>query len=435
MNLDPATVTIAMFGILILLILLRMPVAFALAIAVVPILLLEPRLTPVMLLQRMMKSYDSFILLSVPFFLLAANVMNESGITHKLIRFSKALVGFLPGGLAHVNVVVSMFFAGISGSSTADAAGIGSVLIPAMIREKYDRGFTVAVTACSSVMGVIIPPSIIMVVWGGVANTSVAALFLAGFVPGVMIAVSQMLLVLWFAWKRKYPIEAKLDFRELGASTKDSILAGITPIIIIGGIVGGIVTPTEASLLAVVYSLLLAMIVYRTIKVKDVPKLLLQTAKLASLSLFAVGTASIYGWVLAYFQVPKFMVATIGYITQDPTVMLFIITAIFLAVGTFMDAIPAIVILAPLLLPLANFAGIHPLHLAITSIVALAFGLITPPYGLCLLISAEIGGINAMQALKEVGLFLAVMLVVLGLIIVFPDLTMALPRMFMANLI
>lgn len=427
----PAEVGFILFGSLFVLILLRVPVAFSLALAVVPVLLLEPRLTPVMLLQRMVKAYDSFILLSVPFFILAANIMNASGITGRLIRFSKALVGHLPAGLAQVNVVVSMFFAGISGSSTADAAGIGSILIPAMIKEKYDREFTVAVTACSSVMGVIIPPSIIMVVWGGVANTSVAALFLAGFVPGVMIAATQMLLVLGFAVKRKYPQESKPDVRELAISFKESILPGFTPLIIIGGIVGGFFTPTEASLIAVLYALFVAMVVYRTITPKTLSPLLLKTAKLAGLSLFAVGSASIYGWVLAFYRLPSFLVDSIGAITNSPSLMLTIIVALFLIVGTFMDAIPAIVILAPLLGPLANHAGVHPLHFAITSIVALSFGLITPPYGLCLLISSEIGGINSTQALKEVGAFLLVMLVVLGALILLPALTMVIPLHFM----
>ncbi|MCP4401906.1 MAG: TRAP transporter large permease [bacterium] len=434
MSLDPGFVALIMFGTLFVLILLRIPVAFSLAVAVIPILILEPRLAPVMLLQRMMYAYDSFILLSVPFFLLAANIMNESRITHRLIRFSKALVGSLPGGLGHVNVVVSMFFAGISGSSTADAAGIGSVLIPAMIREKYDKYFSVAVTACSSVMGVIIPPSIIMVVWGGVMNTSVAALFLAGFVPGVLIGLSQMALVLLFAWKRKYPIESKIDLKELAVSFKESFLAGLTPLIIIGGIVGGIVTPTEAALIAVVYSLILGVLVYRTIPLKGISPLLLKTAKLASLSLFAIGTASIYGWVLAFFRIPNFLVDSIGFVASSPSVMLFIIIGIFLVVGTFMDAIPAIVILAPLFRPLADAAGIHPLHFAIASIIALSFGLITPPYGLCLLISSEIAGINCMDAIKEVGIFLFVMVLVLALIILFPSISLFVPRLFLPKL-
>lgn len=430
----PTFIAIVMFALLLGLIVLRVPVSFSLAFAVIPILLIFPRVTPVMLLHRMMTQYGSFILLSIPFFLLAANIMNQSGITNKLIRFSKSLVGSFPGGLAHVNVLVSMLFAGISGSSNADAAGIGGVLIPAMVKEGYDKNFTVAVTACSAVMGVIIPPSITMVVWGGVMSTSVSGLFLAGFIPGVMIAGFQMILVLIYAWKRKYPTTAGFSLKEVGVSFKDSLLALFTPLIIVGGIVGGFFTPTEASLIAVLYSLVLGLFILRTLAFREVSPLLLQTAKLSSIVLFAVGTASIYAWVLAYFKIPQFLIDVIGSLTTSPTIMLFIFVIIFLIVGTFMDAVPAIVILGPLFKPLAEFVGIHPLHFAIVGVVTLAFGLVTPPYGLCLLIASEIAGINCMRAIKEVGAFLLVMLLVLVLIVIFPGLTLWIPRLFMPNL-
>lgn len=431
---SPTLIALVMFVLLIGLIVLRVPVSFSLAFSVIPILLFFPRVTPVMLLHRMMTQYGSFILLSIPFFLLAANIMNQSGITNKLIRFSRSLVGPFPGGLAHVNVVVSMLFAGISGSSNADAAGIGGVLIPAMVKEGYDKNFTVAVTACSAVMGVIIPPSITMVVWGGVMSTSVSGLFLAGFIPGVMIAGFQMILVLFFAWRRKYPTTARFAWKEVAISFKDSLLALFTPLIIVGGIVGGLFTPTEASLIAVLYSLLLGLFIIRTLAFRDVSPLLLQTAKLSSVVLFAVGTASIYAWVLAYFKIPQFLVNLLGSMTTSPTIMLFLFVIVFLLVGTFMDAVPAIVILGPLFKPLAEFVGIHPLHFAIVGVMSLAFGLVTPPYGLCLLIASEIAGINCMRAIKEVGAFLLVMLLVLVLIIIFPGITLWIPRVFMPNL-
>jgi tripartite ATP-independent transporter DctM subunit len=344
------------------------------------------------------------------------------------MRLSNAFVGPLPGGLGHVNVVVSMLFAGLSGSSTADAAGIGSVLIPAMVQEKYDKYFTVAVTACSSVMGVIIPPSIMMVIWAGVMDTSLTGLFLAGFIPGFLIALFQMGLVLFFAKRRDYPKESQYDFKEILFSVKESILSLMTPVIIIGGIIGGIVTPTEASVLAVLYSLLLGAVIYRSMNLKSFISVLLKTAKLASLSLFAIGTASIFGWVLSYFKIPQHLVSSIGLVTSNPTLMLFIIVFIFLIVGTFMDGAPAIVILGPLLKPLAIHAGIHPLHFGIVGCVSLAFGLVTPPYGLCLLIASEIAGINSMKAIKEVGTFLAVMLLVLILIVTFPGLSLYIPK-------
>jgi tripartite ATP-independent transporter DctM subunit len=429
-----ATVAAIMFTLLIVLIILRVPVSFTLAFAVIPILILTPRVTPLMLLQRMMTQYGSFILLSIPFFLLAAVVMNEAKITDRLIRFSRSIVGPLPGGLGHVNVAVSMLFAGISGSSNADAAGIGSVLIPAMEKEGYDKQFSVAVTACSAVMGNIIPPSITMVVWGGVMSTSVAGLFLAGFVPGVMIALFQMALVLYFALKRGYPREAGFSVKEFVASFKGAILALFTPIIIVGGIVFGFVTPTEASLLAVVYSLILGMFIYRTVSFSKFIQLMLDTAKLASIVLFAVGTASIYGWVLAYYKIPNFLVDVLGGVTTSPTLMLMIFVGIFLLVGTFLDSVPAIVILGPLLAPIAAHVGIHPLHFAIVGVISLAFGLVTPPYGLCLLISSEIAGINAMKSIKEIGYFLLAMLAVLILIIIFPALTLGIPQFFMPEL-
>ncbi|ORC37720.1 C4-dicarboxylate ABC transporter permease [Marispirochaeta aestuarii] len=428
------TVAAIMFILLIVLIILRVPVSFTLAFAVVPILLLTPRVSPLMLLQRMMVQYGSFLLLSIPFFLLAAVIMNEAKITDRLIRFSRSMVGPLPGGLGHVNVAVSMLFAGISGSSNADAAGIGSVLIPAMEKEGYDKNFTVAVTACSAVMGNIIPPSITMVVWGGVMSTSVSGLFLAGFVPGVMIALFQMALVLYFALKRGYPRDARFSIKEFIQSFRGAILALVTPLIIVGGIVFGIVTPTEASMVAVIYSLFLGMFIYKTVSFNKFVGLMLDTAKLASIVLFAVGSASIYGWVLAYYKIPNFLVDVLGGITTTPSLMLMIFVGIFLLVGTFMDSVPAIVILGPLLAPIAEHVGIHPLHFAIVGVVSLAFGLVTPPYGLCLLISSEIAGINAMRPLKEVGLFLLSMLAVLLLIIFFPSLTLAIPQAFMPEL-
>lgn len=431
---DAGTVFIIMFTTLLVLIILRVPVSFALAFAVIPILFFTPAVTPIMLLQRMMIQYGSFILLAIPFFILAANIMNSAGITNQLMRLAQSIVGFLPGGLGHINVLVSMIFAGISGSSNADAAGIGSVIIPAMIKEGYDTNFTVAVTACSAVMGVIIPPSIIMVVWGGVMNVSVAGLFMAGIIPGILIGLLQMVVVYIYAIKRNYPREARFSIKEVFLALKDSSLAILSPVIIIGGIVGGLVTPTEASLIAVLYSMLVGMLIFRTVSVKQFIQLVSDTARLASIVLFAVGTASIYAWVLSYYKIPTFLVRIVGALTTSPTMMLILVVVVFLIVGMFIDAVPAIIIFAPLLRPLAESVGIHPLHFAVVGCVALAYGLITPPYGLCLLITSEIAGINCMTPLKEVAVFLATMLFVLLLMIFIPDVTLFIPKLFMPDL-
>jgi tripartite ATP-independent transporter DctM subunit len=427
----PAEVAAILFGTFGILIILRVPVAFALGLAVVPVFFIEERLTPILLMREMFKSYNSFVLLAVPFFLLAANLMNSSGITDRLIRLARAMVGHLPGGLGHVNVVVSMLFAGISGSSTADAAGIGSLLIPQMRKEGYDASFSVAITACSSVMGVIIPPSILMIVWGGLMSVSIGGLFLAGVVPGILIAGSQMITIYFYAKRRGYPVHARSTFLELLRAIASATLALLTPIIIVGGIVGGFFTPTEASVVAVIYSLILGVFVYRSIAPSQLPAVLYDSARFAAITLFCIGTASAFGWCLAYFKIPAALVEQIDQMGLG-VIGIGIMTALaFLLIGMFIDAIPAIIILGTVLYPVTEHVGMHPIHFAIIGVMSLAFGLVTPPYGLCLLIAASIGKIRMIDALRDVAVILLPMLGVLLIIILVPDLILALPRWFM----
>ena len=424
-------VSAILFPTFIVLIILRVPVAFALGLACAPVLLLSDRLTPIVLMNEMFKSYNAFILLAVPFFLLAANLMNASGITDRLIRFSRALVGHLTGGLGHVNVVVSMLFAGISGSSTADAAGIGSLLIPQMKKQGFSTSFSVAITACSSVMGVIIPPSIMMVVWGGLMSVSIGGLFLAGVVPGVLIAASQMLAVYIYAKSNNYETTQRSNLKELFVALIQAIPPLMTPVIIVGGIVGGVFTPTEASAVAVVYSLLLGVIGYRTLNLSKVVKAFYEAGRFSAVSLFCVGTASAFGWLLAYYKVPLAIVEFLKPFGVGPVSTGLIIAGSFLFIGMFIDAIPAIIILGTVLLPLAQYAGIHDIHFAIIGVVSLAFGLVSPPYGLCLMISCAIGEIKIIDALRHVCFILIPMLLILLVIILLPDLILYLPRWLM----
>lgn len=417
----------------ILLVFLRVPVAFALGIATVPIVVMDLRLTPFIVLDRMFQSYNSFILLAVPFFLLAANLMNSGKITDKLIDLARVLTGWMPGGLGHVNVAVSMLFAGISGSSTADAAGCGKILIPAMIKEGYDRRFAIAITACSSVMGVIIPPSILMIVWGGVMQTSVGALFLAGATPGLMIGLALMATVYGYAKVFDYPIIGKPTLCDLWTAFKGSFLAMLTPVLVVGGIVGGIVTPTESAIVAAGYSLILGMFVYRTVTVKDLGGILYDTGRFASISLFAIGSASAFGWLLAFFNVPRLIVDLMTSMEFGTFGTAIVIAALFLFFGLFIDAIPTIIILGTVLLPVAQAADIHPTVFAIIGIVSLAFGLVTPPYGLCLLISASIGGMNVVHVMRDVVIILFPMLLILLLIILFPEIALWLPKLVMPD--
>ena len=424
----PGEVAAILFSTFAVLILLRIPVSFALGLACVPVFFMDERLTPILLLNEMYKSYNAFVLLAVPFFLLAANLMNSAGITQRLVNLSRAMVGHLPGGLGHINVVVSMLFAGISGSSTADAAGIGSLLIPQMKKQGYDTSFSVAITACSSVMGVIIPPSILMIVWGGLMSVSIGGLFLAGVVPGLLIALSLMATVYIYAKIYGYPIYTRASLREFGSAFSQAFLALMTPAIIIGGIVGGYFTPTEASVIAVLYSLVLGLFIYRSISPKQIPKVFYESARFAAISLFCIGTASAFGWALAYFQVPRALVdelATWGFGALGTG---FLVAVAFLVIGMFIDAIPAIIILGTVLWPVALAAGLHPIQFAMIGIISLAFGLVTPPYGLCLLIACAIGEIKVVQALKDVTIILIPMVLVLSLVILLPDVILALPR-------
>lgn len=427
-----AAILFIVFGVLVV---LRVPVAFALGLACVPVFLIEDRLTPFLLMNEMFKSYNAFVLLAVPFFLMAANIMNSAGITDRLIKLARALVGHLPGGLGHINVVVSMLFAGISGSSTADAAGIGSLLIPQMKKQGFAPSFSVAVTACSSVMGVIIPPSILMVVWGGLMTVSIGGLFLAGVIPGVLVALSQMLTVYVYAKIYNYPIYSRSTFKEAIIAIFQATLPMMTPAIIVGGIVAGFFTPTEASAIAVMYSLFLGVVIYHTIKIRHIPKILYESARFAAISLFCIGTASAFGWLLAYYKIPLALVDFLKQFGAGPISTGLIVASSFLFIGMFIDAIPAIIILGTVLWPVAQFAGMHPIHFAIIGVISLAFGLVTPPYGLCLLISCSIGEVELKNALKDVAIILLPMLGVLLVIILFPDLILWLPRMLMPKFV
>jgi tripartite ATP-independent transporter DctM subunit len=423
---EVAAILFGSFGILIV---LRIPVSFALGLACVPVFALDDRLTPFLLINEMWKSYNSFILLAVPLFLLAANLMNSAGITERLVNLARTSVGHLPGGLGHVNVLVSMLFAGISGSSTADAAGIGSLMIPAMKKQGYDSSFSVAITACSSVMGVIIPPSIMMIVWGGLMSVSIGGLFLAGVVPGILIAFMMMATVVVYSRRRSYPIYQRASSREFLRALGRAVLALVTPAIIVGGIIGGLFTPTEASVIAVIYSALLGALIYRSIGLRQFPKVLYESARFAAISLFCVGTASAFGWLLAYFRVPQALVEVMTAWDTGMVATGFLIAISFLIVGMFIDAIPAIIVLGTVLLPLAEKVGMHPIHFAIIGVISLAFGLVTPPYGLCLLISCSLGKIKVVDALADVGIILVPMLILLVLVIVFPECVLLLPRM------
>ncbi|GAC1389372.1 MAG: TRAP transporter large permease subunit [Variovorax sp.] len=431
----PAEVALILFGVFALLVVIRVPVAFALGLACVPVFFIDDRLTPFLLLNEMLKSYNSFLLLAIPFFMLAANLMNVAGITDKLINLSRALVGWLPGGLGHVSVLVSMLFAGISGSSTAEAAGVGGVLIPAMKKQGYDTEFAVALVACAAVMGVIIPPSILMVVWGGVISVSIGGLFLAGVLPGVLMGLSFMVVVYIYARRRNYPVYARPSRRELASAARHAVLPILTPGIIVGGIVGGFFTPTEASVVAVLYAILLGVFIYRRLGLRQLRETIYDSGRFAAISLFCIGTASAFGWLLAYFHIPQLFVDMLKPWGAGVTSVGFITALCFLVIGCFIDAIPAIIIVGTILAPLAQSVGMHPIHFAIVGVISIAYGLVTPPYGLCLMIACTVGGIKIRAAIRDTLILFIPMLLVLVFVILFPDAMLWLPRRLMPALV
>ncbi|MCA3389786.1 MAG: TRAP transporter large permease [Roseomonas sp.] len=427
--LAPGEAAWILFGGFFALLALRVPVAVALGMACLPVMLIEPRLGAMTLMQETFNAYNSFILLAVPFFLLTANLMNVGGITDRLVRLSRALVGHFPGGLAQINVVLSIFFAGISGSSTADAASQSKIFIEAQRREGYDDSFSVAITAVSAVLAVIIPPSILMIVWGGVLTVSIGALFLAGVIPGLLIGLVQMATVHAYAKKRGYPTYPRASLKEVGFATWISLPALMTPFIIIGGKIFGWFTATESACIAVLYAGVLSLVVYREMDLKGLYGALGETGRLAAVALFCVGTASAFGWLLAYYKIPEAILTGVSAWGMGKIMTGFFIAGVFLVVGCFLDAIPAIIIVGAILQPLAMEVGIHPVHFAMIGIVSLAFGLVTPPYGLCLMIACHVAGMKIGDALKDTIIMLLPMLAVLAMVIVWPDVSLILPKL------
>ncbi|MDR3230821.1 MAG: TRAP transporter large permease [Synergistaceae bacterium] len=419
----------AIVGLFVLLIFLGVPIAFVIGIISLIGIASLPFIPNITVFMKMFYGLNSFVLLAIPLFVLAANLMNHGQITQMLVDFCIALVGNIRGGLAHANILVSMIFAGVSGSSQADTAGVGKMLIPAMIDTGYDKETSVGVTAASSTIGVIIPPSIPMVVFSGLTNASVAALFIGGMVPGILIGVTMMAIVAVKGRRLNFPVYERSARGEVGKLFRKSFPALLTPLIIVGGISTGWYTPTEAAAFASIYSMAISLFYYRTLKLRDMPGILRETLKLSSLSLFALATASALGELLGYYRVSDHVAGFFAvYITNRYAFMLVVI-AFFLFVGTFMDAIPAMILFVPVLLPIATSVGVSSIHLGIVTVITLAIGLVTPPYGLCLLIASSIADLSIERSLRGVLPYISALLVILLLVAIFPAIAFFIPQM------
>lgn len=411
---------------------LGMPIVFAMAAAPIAAFLLADRAQFLAVLpQRIFQGINQFPLLAIPLFILAGEVMNAGGITERLVRLATALVGHFRGGLAQVNILTSVLFAGLSGSAVADVSALGSILVPAMQRQGYGRAFAAAVTAASAVIGPIVPPSIIMVIYAYVMNVSVAAMFLGGFLPGLVLAFGLMVVTNLLARRRAYPRSARrAPLPELAAAARGAFLPLLTPVMILGGILGGVFTPTEAAAAAVVYALLLALLVLRTLRLSDLPALFLRAGVAASAVLLAIGTAALFGWVATLSGLPGKLAAALLAITTEPLLLLLLVNLLLLLVGMFMDAGPAILILGPILAPTMQQLGVDPIHFALIMCINLTIGLATPPVGLVLFVSSALARESIERIAREMLPYYVVHLAVILLVTYVPAVTLALPRLF-----
>lgn len=421
---------VLLMGSFFLLLILKIPIVFTFIISS-SITLLYLNMNLMSVLNHVYSSIDSFSLLAVPFFLLLGQLMNQGGITERLVVLSNKLVGHIRGGLGHVNVMVSMLFAGLSGSSVADTAGIGAMLIPAMKKAGFDLAYTAAITASSSVLGGIIPPSIIMVIYASMARISIGALFLAGVIPGVLIAISQMGYTYYVAIKNDYKPIAPFSAKEAAKAIGPAFPPLMMPLIIIGGISAGIFTATEAAAVAVVYGLFLILVVYRSMHVRELPALLGRALVDYSLPMMAVAASGIMGWLIAYLNAPEMILTFIMGITESPFGIAMLIVVFLLILGTFLSPIIVVVVFLPILQAMGTAANMTPIHLGIIVVLTLSLGRITPPYGICMLVAAQIAELPSHRVfIASIPMItLAILIIVIG--IIFPGLFLALPRLLM----
>ncbi|RFU70122.1 TRAP transporter large permease [Peribacillus saganii] len=420
---------LTMFISLLILLFLSVPVALSLGLASSISLVSDGNMPLIVLIQRMFAALDLFPLMAIPFFILAGSLMETGGISRRLVNFANSLVGGMTGGLAVVTVVTAMFFSAISGSSAATTAAIGSILIPAMVKKGYDVGFAGATTAVSGELGVIIPPSIPMIIFGISAGVSMTDLFIAGFLPGLWIGGSLILLV-WFLAKRKgYQGETGITWEMRIKYFKDAILALLMPVIILGGIYGGIFTPTEAAVVAVFYSFIVGVFVYREVTWKDLVEIFSKSAITTSIIMIIIANAGMFGWILTRDQVPQKVAAFFTAFSDSPYVFLILVNILLLFVGMFFETSAAIIILAPLLTPVAVALGIDPVHFGMIVIVNLAMGMVTPPVGVNLFVAAQVANIKLERLTKALIPFFIVLVMNILIITYIPALSTWLPSL------
>jgi C4-dicarboxylate transporter DctM subunit len=418
-----------LIGSLVVLFALNAPIAIAIGVASILAIVAQGSFPPMMVVQRMFAGTDSFHLLAVPLFMFAGVLMERGGISRRLIDFANALVGWLPGGLAAVTIVSAMFFAGISGSAAADAAAVGAILIPAMKRSGYDSDFAAAVQASGGSIGVIIPPSIPMIIFGFLTGASIGQLFAAGILPGLLIGLSLIAAATWISHRRGYAATQSFSLAEVWQTFCGAVLALGAPAIILGGILFGVFTATESAAVAVVYALVVSLFVYREVKVADLFAVFRDGAITSAIVMFIIATASVFSWIAAIEDIPARLAGSLLGLTRDPTLLLLLINAVLLMAGTFVETTAALILLVPMITAMLPGLGIDLVQLGAIVVVNLAIGMLTPPMGICLIVSCSISGDGLAAVSRRVLPFLAVLLIDLLLITFWSPLTTWLPSL------
>jgi tripartite ATP-independent transporter DctM subunit len=413
---------------------LGVPIVLSLLASSLTYLALNPDLSILLVPIKLFRSTDAFVFLSVPLFIFAGKLMNLTGSTASLINFADMLVGRLRGGLAHVNIVVSMFFGGCSGAAISDTSAVGSMLIPAMVDKGYPKDFSAAVTAASSTMGPIIPPNLAFILYGAISNVSIGDLFLAGIIPGILVGVFQMFVVAFYAKKYSFPKrDYSLSSGEIIFNIKDASWALMLPIIIVGGISTGFCTPTEAAAIAVFYSLFVGIAIYRNLTVPKILVSMRESAIESGAIMVIVAAAALFGWVLAMEQIPLKLANFLMESTSSTWQILIMINIALLILGMFMDYAPAVILIAPILLPLYTKIGLDPLQAGVMTCVNLITGLATPPVGCCLFAASVISGESYEKVCLAIMPFIFANIVVLGIITYFPIITTFIPRIIFGH--
>jgi C4-dicarboxylate transporter DctM subunit len=423
-------ITLILFGSLAILLILNIPIAVSLGLATIFAIVFGGLGIPLTVIpQRIFTSMDSFPFMAIPFFMLSGALMETGGISRRLINFAKSLVGALPGGLGIIAVVASAFFGAISGSNAATVAAIGGIMVPAMIKEKYPKDYACAVAASAGTLGVVVPPSVPMITYGVISGVSIGTMFLAGIMPALLMVLTLSGTIIFIANKNNLPRET-ISFKELWRSFVDAILAILMPVIVLGGIYGGIFTPTEAAAVACVYSLIVTLFIYREIKVKDLYSIFISAGQSSAIVFFIIATSSAFSWLLTAQRIPDAIASSILGVSSNAIVILVLMNVLLLILGIFLETNAIILLVTPMLLPIAAKIGLDPLLLGIIMVVNTSVGMLTPPMALNIVIASGIGKITIEDVSKKVIPFLIVLIIDILLLTYIPDIILFLPRLF-----